>query len=211
MAGYDGLALSLYDKNVLTFTDDGAHNFFSIVITDATTVTTGYTQAYYASITQTGPHSGGQISAFAADMTLGGVNASEVSGVYIYFSETGTYTSGGTIAGFTAYFAPFASATPPANRYGVHAYSEELTAYNASGNDVAFQADCAGDGTWGAIIGCIGNNIPAYLLHIGNAPGEERMFSTGTRGNVAAAAAWLAVRVNTTTYQICLHATCPST
>lgn len=210
MAGYDGLALSMYDKNALTYADDGAHNFFSITLTDSTTVTSGYIQPFYTSITQTGATSGGQVNAFAADIMLGGVQASEISGVYIYFGETGTFTSGSTMQGFAVYFDAFASATPPAFRYGFHAYSAELNAYKASDADVAFYAGCEGDGTWGAIIGCGGNNVPAYLLHCYTSAGEERMFSTGIRGNVAAAAAWLAVKIDSTTYQICLHATCTS-
>jgi hypothetical protein len=92
MAGYDGLALSLYDKNAQTFTDDGAHNFFSITIADGTTMTSGYIQPFYASITTSGSITTGsaQVNAFAADISLGGVIGSEVAGAYIYVSGTPT-------------------------------------------------------------------------------------------------------------------------
>ena len=95
MAGYDGLAMALYDVNDQSFTDKGADNFHSITLTDATTVTSGYIQPFYASITQTGGESAGaQINAFAADLFLGGAHAGEVSGAYIYVAESGTFTSG---------------------------------------------------------------------------------------------------------------------
>jgi hypothetical protein len=211
MAGYDGLALSLYDRNAQSFEDLGAVNMFSITVSDATTITSGYIQSFYTSITQTGSVTApAQINAFAADIFLGGAQANEISGAYIYFGESGTATFGNQLSGYTVYFGSFASATVPAQRAGFHCYSEEATATNAT-FDAGLNVECAGAaGTWGSVLGTMGVTLPNYFLHIPTAPGEERMFSTGAMGNPSAAAGWLKVRVQTTNYWIALHATCTS-
>jgi hypothetical protein len=211
MAGYDGLALSLYDKNAQTFTDDGAHNFFSITLTDSTTVTSGYIQPFYASITQTGGESAGaQINAFAADIFLGGAHAGEVSGAYIYVAESGTFTSAGILSGYTVYFGSMASATPPAYRAGFHAYSEEADGYGGSGADAGLLVECSGaSGTWGAAIGVMGSTPPEFFLHCpSNVPwsATTRMIRVlGTDNSTVAAQ--LRVKVYSTEYFIPLYAT----
>jgi hypothetical protein len=213
MAGYDGLALSLYDRNAQSFEDLGAVNMFSITVSDATTITSGYIQAFYANVTSTGSKTGGnatQVNAFAADVFFGGTVTSQVSGMYVYMAESGTATmTDAQLDGYVVFLGSVGSAA--VYRSGFHAYSEEPTATNASGLDAGLIVECAGaTGTWGAVIGVMGVTKPLYFLQINNAPGEERMFSTGARGNVAAAAAWLACNVNGTVYQIALHATCTS-
>jgi hypothetical protein len=206
MAGYDGLALSLYDKNAQTFTDDGAHNFFSITISDSTTVTSGYIQPFYTSITQSGGESAGaQISAFAADITLGGTHAGEVSGAYIYFAETGTALFGGIFSGYTVYFGSFASATPPAYRAGFHCYSEEAAATIATGVDAGILVESAGQtGTWGAMLGGMGVVPPKYFLHWKDQGGTAAMFGDSL-GSTSAVRS-LRVKIYDTCYSIPLMA-----
>lgn len=210
MAGYDGLALSMYDKNVLSFTNDGAHNFFSIVVADSTTVTSGYIQPLYVSLTQSGGSSD-QINAFAADIALGGTCSGEISGMYLYFSETGTAAGFSTFNGVAVNMTAFAWATAPTVRAGFHAYSAEPTATNASLMDAAFLcSNSDSTGTWGAAIGVDGVTAPEYFLWIKDAPGEERFISTQIVANIAAATTWLKVRLQATNFWIALHASCTS-
>lgn len=211
MAGYDGLALSLYDRNAQSFEDLGAVNMFSITVTDATTPSSGYIQSFYSSITQTGGESAGaQVNAFAADIFLGGAHAGEVSGAYIYVAESGTFTSAGILNGYAVYFGSFASATPPAYRAGFHAYSEEADGYGGSGLDAGLLVESAGtSGTWGAAIGVMGSTPPEWFLWCpSNVPwsATTRMIRIlGTDNSTVAAQ--LRVKVYSTEYFIPLYAT----
>jgi len=195
-----------------TFTDEGADNFIGITVSQTTAVTSGYIQAFYANVTVSGGITApAQINAFAADITVGGACAGEVSGVYIYFAETGTFTSAHIHAGFTVYFAAFASATPALYRAGVHCYSAEASSYIGSSMDAGLLVESSGaSGTWGSMLGHMGVTPPAYFLWMLNAPGTENMIGTGALGNPAACTTWLKVLIQSTTYWIPLHASCTS-
>jgi len=195
-----------------TFTDEGADNFIGVTITDATTISSGYLQAFYTSITQSGG-SADQINAFAADITLGGTCSSEISGVYIYFAETGTAVFGGIFSGYTVFFTSFASATPPAYRAGFHCYSQEPTATNASGLDAGLLVESAGaSGTWGALLGYMGVTPPEYFLYSSsNIPWGAttrmcRILGSDAAGT-AQVAAQLRVKIYETEYFIALYPT----
>lgn len=78
----------------MSFTDEGADNHLAITVTDSSTVTSGYIQAFYTSVTTSGAYSTGstQINAYAVDLLLGGTVACEAEGMYIYVGPSGTPT-----------------------------------------------------------------------------------------------------------------------
>jgi len=78
----------------MTLSSPGADNLFSITVTDASTVTSGYLQSFYTSFTTSGSYSTGstQINAYAVDLLLGGTVACEAEGMYIYVGPSGTPT-----------------------------------------------------------------------------------------------------------------------
>ena len=180
MGGYDGLALSLYDKNAQTFTDDGAHNFFSITITDATTITSGYIQPFYASITTTGSITTGnaQVAAFAADMFIGGTLTSELAGLYIYQAASGSPTvTSANVNGVVVYMDDLGAA--PAYRAGVKVYSDAASTSIGSSLDGAFTTVSANTGCFGSMLAHKGETFPNYFLWLQN---------TGTGGMMYPAA-----------------------
>jgi len=153
-----------------SWADEGADNFISVTLTDATTISSGYIQAYYASITSTGSktqaQTGAQQNAFAADIFLGGTQAAWTNGMFVYIAETGTATiTSSTIAGYAVYLAAFGAS--PASRHGFHVFSEETSTYtDATVHDTAFHAEGAGSGTYGALLGTDGAVPPHYFLDI---------------------------------------------
>jgi len=72
----------------------GADNVLALTITDSTTVTSGYLQGYYTSLTTGGAYSTAntQINAFAVDLLLGGTVACEAEGMYVYVAKSGSPT-----------------------------------------------------------------------------------------------------------------------
>lgn len=120
MGTYDGMAVPLFGgytayasdgttafltvnatgTHDFTWTNPGADNYISVTVADATTVTTGYFQPFYANLTCTGSKSTGntQITAFATDITLGGTISCEAQGMYVYISGSGTLT-GANVSG----------------------------------------------------------------------------------------------------------------
>jgi hypothetical protein len=91
-----GLALAANSSGAfdLTAEDLGADNVLGMVITDSSTVTSGYVQGYYCSMTTSGAYSTAstQINAMAVDLILGGTVACEAEGLYIYVAGTDTPT-----------------------------------------------------------------------------------------------------------------------
>lgn len=88
--------MSVDDEGMENFTFDqpGADNMMAITVTDSSTVTSGYMQGYYASITASGAYSTGntQINGMAVDLFLAGTIACEVEGLYVYVSKSGEPT-----------------------------------------------------------------------------------------------------------------------
>lgn len=196
-----------------TYANLGADNMVSITTTNTAALTSGYIISYYTSVTATGGASGGQISAFAADLAYGGTisGTHEVSGAYFYMYESSTALAGvpSIISGVTTYLAAFGIAHQ--YRSGIACYSSETSTYNAAALDAAFMVKGVGaTGTWGSILGSVGTMQPNYFLHISSAPGTDRLVATGGVANVASAATWLKVLIQSTTYYIALHASCTS-
>jgi len=78
----------------ISITSPGADNYLAVVVTDTSTVTTGYLQNVYASLTTSGSYTTAntQINAFAVDLTLGGTVGCEAEGMYVYVASTGSPT-----------------------------------------------------------------------------------------------------------------------
>jgi len=174
-----------------SWADEGADNFISVTITDATTITSGYIQPFYTSLAVTGAYSTGscQINAFAADISLSGTPGVEVSGMYLYFSETGTTTvTSLNLAGHTVYFEDMGGA--PVARAGFKVYSAGTNV--ASQFDAAFMFISAGTGTMSSLLGFKGASDPEYFLSYVNAPSAGRMMADYSPSD----AATKALRVN---------------
>lgn len=113
MGTYEGLSVPIYgefyrytgDQTEVWFVEDdgvtnltidqpGADNIFAITVTDSSTVTSGYLQAFYTSVTASGSYTTGnsQINAFAVDLFLAGTVGCEAEGMYVYVAASGTPT-----------------------------------------------------------------------------------------------------------------------
>ena len=224
---YNGLAVPLFGESeitqqvagtdIITLTsvaDATAANHLRINATSTSALTAGYFQGAYVNMSLGGGITGGsvtQANAFATDITLSGAVTGQISGMYVYIAEgTAAVPGSGTLLdGYVVYFAPLGGGAPD-YRAGFHAYSEEPVATIGT-MDAALLCESAGAlGTWGSVIGVTGITPPSNFLYCQTALGEENMFSTGIRGDVAAAAAWLKVTVQSTVYWIALHASCTS-
>lgn len=177
-----------------TFTNLGADNYVSCTISDATTVASGYVQAFYANVTVTGSHSD-QVNAFAVDMTLGGTCAAEMSGMYIYIVDTGTPTvSSLNLSGVIVNLEDVGAAD---YRTGYKAYSNSANV--AASIDSAFYAYCSGaTGTFTSLLAVGGVTPPEYFLHQQSAAGR---FVVAYSPSTAATAA-LRCNINGTIYNI---------
>ena len=226
MATYDGLAVPLYGESTITQQVKGTDILTLATVADANTgvnvmranitatsaQTSGYIQGFYVNLDLDGGGTGGQTTqanAFATDITIDGTFSSGVWGMYVYVQEgsTGSTPAAGALAGVQTYFAAFGATMD--YRIGFWATSAETATYQATGVDGAFVAECGAAGSWKNLVVAHGGP-PSYFLAFTTAPGEEQMYSTGARGNVAAAASWLKVDVNGTVFWIALHASCTS-
>jgi len=168
-----------------SWADEGADNYISLTITDATTITSGYIQPFYTSLSVTGAYSTGstQINAFAADISLSGTPGVEVAGVYIYISETGTTTvTSLNLNGMVVYLEEMGGSV--GYRAGFKAYSDDDSI--ATSLDAAFVSVSANSGLWGAMLGHKGAQYPEYFLWCQNAPTLTKdMCVTYTPGDTA--------------------------
>ncbi len=225
MPNYKGLAVGAFGgsdiwqetdgSSALTITsvaDMTAANILGVVITSTSAITAGYTQGVYVNMRLDGGITGGatiQANAFAADITIDSTFSADVTGAYYYFAEgaSGSTPTSGRATGVVSWFAAYGASM--LERVGFIAGSEETSSNQATFLDSAFSATSGAAGAWGSLLACRGGP-PSYLLHFTAAPGEEEMYSTGVRGNVAAASAWLKVNVAGTVHWIALHASCTS-
>ena len=205
MGGYMGLSLAMHDTNAQSFVDKGAKNFFSITVTDATTITSGYIQPFYASMTTSGSitTTSSQICPFAADVFLGGTISAQVAGMYVYEAASGTpVLDNSNISGIVVYLDDLGDT--PGTRCGIQLCIAD--AHPAS-YDGFIYCRIEGSGSVTNLIekGGTATN-PTYLLKTNAVDG---MVSIGVvEGNVAAAAGWLRTLIGGTQYWIALHASC---
>jgi len=96
---YMGLALAAnsagtFDVDVVS---PGADNCLAVVVTDSSTVTSGYLQAVFSSITTSSDASyttgSSQVAGFASDIFIGGTMGCEVHGFASYITKSGTPVS----------------------------------------------------------------------------------------------------------------------
>jgi len=152
------------------WTDKGADNFIAVTLADSTAVSSGYVQAFYANVSTTGAWTGGQLNVFAADITLSGT-PQEVSGMYLYFCETGTTTTTSMqLNGIVVNLEEMGGNL--VNRSGIKIYSNDA---DCSGDiDAAFSAYCSGaSGTFRSLLSCGGNTEPEYFFEYTTAIGSS--------------------------------------
>jgi len=129
-----GLALAANSNGAvdLDVTSPGADNCLAVVVSDSSTVTSGYLQGTYVSLTLTSDASyttgSAQVNAFAADIFLDGTVGCEVEGMYVYIA------TGGTAPTLTS-----------SNINGINIYIDDLKA--APGNRSALQLHIADGNT----------------------------------------------------------------
>jgi len=89
-----------------TFTDQGGENCIAVTLSDSTTVTSGYSQAFYVNHSISGNWSTGnaQVNSFAVDLAYTGTIGCELEGFYVYIGGSGTVSSA-NISGMVAYIA----------------------------------------------------------------------------------------------------------
>jgi len=89
-----------------SITSPGTDNCVSLTITDASTISGGYLQGYYCSLTTSGSYATGsaQINAIAVDLLLGGVIACEAEAAYFWIGASSTPTvSSANVSGLVVY------------------------------------------------------------------------------------------------------------
>ena len=221
---YMGMAVPLFGESLIrqqvagtdvltvqSHKDSTAANMFAARITASSAVTAGYTQGFYVNMNLAGGMTGGstiQANAFAADITLTGTNTAWITGTYAYFCGS-PESSSAILSGSCSWFAALSDDCHI--RAGFHAGSEETAVKTAvTDHDAAFLAECACVGAWDSLLEAYGGP-PTNFLKISEVDAtEDYMYSTGARGDPAAAAAWLRVDVEGTDMWIALHATCTS-
>lgn len=123
--------LTVADSGIHDFavTSPGADNCISLVVTDSSTVTSGYLQGFYTAITLTSDASyssgSAQINAFATDLALDGTVACEAEGMYIYVYSASALTaiSSANISGAVIYLADLKGAA--SSRSGIQIHIED--------------------------------------------------------------------------------------
>jgi len=184
-----------------TWADEGADNFISVTLTDATTITSGYIQSFYTSVTTSGAYSTGntQINAFAVDLFLGGTVGCEAEGMYIYVAGSGSPTlTSANISGLNIYIADLGAAAP-GNKCALQLHMADDGV--ATGMD-AFIV-CRLEGATGATAGFVQfagtATLPEFFL-VTNSGAGGKMLRAYSPSDAATAA--LACNINGTVYNI---------
>jgi hypothetical protein len=177
---YMGLALAANSSGCFDWviSDLDADNAFGLVITDANTVTSGYIQGYYVSMTSSGAYSTGntQLNAIAVDMFLGGTVACEAEGIYVYIAGSGTPT------------------LTSSNINGINIYIDDLGANGnrVSGIQLHWADDTTGAGT-AAIYFRMEGSAPALNAFIekGGTAAKDPTYFLAANSEVASTAGWI--------------------
>ena len=178
---YKGLAVPLFGEstikqvtlgtdvlNVESLAAATGSNLFRASLSSSATLSSGYLQGFYAAVATTGVLSSScQVNAFAADITLSGTPGVEVSGMYLYFAETGTTVMDNcNLNGVVVYFDEMGDTM--SYRAGFKVYSDDDSI--ATNLDVGFETVSANSGLFGAMLGHKGALYPEYILWCQNAP-----------------------------------------
>ncbi|MGW8179189.1 MAG: hypothetical protein ACWGQW_10585, partial [bacterium] len=220
MATYDGLAVPLYGdysqytssqtaylavgtsgQQDFTFTSVGADNLIAVTVTDSNTVTSGYLQSFYTSVTTSGSYTTGntQINAFAVDLLLGGTVGCEAEGFYAYIAKSGSPTlTSANISGMVVYIDDLGGA--PSSRSGIQIHIADGNA--ASGQDAFITMRLeGGSGAVTSMFQKAGTaNNPTYFL---STNATNNMLAAGDYlGGTPASAYGMKCYVNGTVYYI---------
>src|SRR4030066_129538 len=184
----------------------GADNVLAVVVTDTSTVTSGYIQGVYVSLTLTSDASyttgSAQINGFAVDLFLDGTVGCEAEGMYVYVASNSAPTlTSSNINGINVYIDDLKAT--PGNRSALQLHIADGNA--ASGQD-AFIV-CRLEGASGAVTNFLQfagtATLPSYFMATNSGSGTKMIQAItvgGTQDKV------LACNINGSTYWIPLYA-----
>jgi len=191
-----------------TVASPGADNVLSIVITDTSTVTSGYLQGVYVSVTPSSDASyttgGAQINAFATDIFLDGTIGCEVEGMYVYIATNGTAPTltSGNLNGVNVYIDDLKAAASSVNGIQLHmadgnSHTQSAFVYmRMEGSSAAIDSMFQKAGTAAL--------APTYFLRTNNGAVTGKMIQTFTVGGTQDLV--LVCNINGSTYWIPLYA-----
>ena len=205
----DGVAITMASGGGfdITSTDPGADNIFAITVADGSTVTSGYLQAFYASITLDSDASyttgSAQINAFAVDLFLDGVVGCEAEGMYVYVASASAPTlSSGNINGINVYIDDLKAA--PSSRAALQLHIADGN--TASGQDAFIVCRLEGSSaTVNNVIQLSGTaaSKPVYFMSTNQGAASGTLIESRTLAGTQNLA--LRVYVNGSTYHIPMY------
>lgn len=180
---------------------------FAIAVTENNTVTSGYLQPFYTSITLTSDAAwstgNAQINAFATDITLDGTVSCEVEGMYVYIAGSSATVTSANISGMVVYIADLSGA--PSTRAGIQIHIEDGN--TASSQDAAVLVRLEGSSsTLTNLIQLAGTATkkPAYFLATNQGGAASTLVQTKTCGGTQNLV--LVCNINGSTYWIPMYA-----
>lgn len=173
-------------------TNPGADNVVAVVITDSSTVTSGYVQGSYVSLATTGAYTTGstQVNGFAVDLTwVGGTVGCEFSGMYIYLAGSGSPTlTSANISGLNIYIDDVGGT--PGNKCALQLHMADDGV--ATGMDAFIVCRIEGSGATASFVQFAGTaTLPEFFIKTNSAAGAKMI-----RAYSASDAATLALTCN---------------
>ena len=221
MGTYEGLSVPIFGEfyrysadqtQNLFVEDDGVHNFtvaldavggdnaHALNITSSTALT-GYDQGYYVNLTASGAGAGGQVHAFAADITISGTPTTSTwyGGMYLYIAGGGTLTNA-VVYGIYVDFVEMGSADYSCNLFLSRSNSNKATSVDTF---ILMSMQGSTPATSSAIY-FQGNRYPTYFLELASATPVSDMYdeTAGQSGDTPTGR--LAVSINGTVRYIYL-------
>lgn len=198
---YMGLALAANGSGCFDWvlSDLDADNAFGLIITDANTITSGYVQGYYCSLTTSGSYTTGstQVNAMAVDLLFGGTVGCEFSGAYFYLAASGSPTiTSANISGVNIYIDDVGGT--PGNKCALQLHMADDGV--ATGMDAFIVCRIEGSGATANFVQFAGTaTLPTYFISTNSGAGAKmlRAYSPSDAATLA-----LACYINGTVYNI---------
>ncbi len=222
MAGtMEGLGIPLYGgytttnnsgTSILTVNDNGSHDYvfadlaadncIDLVVTNATTVSSGYVQGFHINMTTTATMTGGQVNALAIDFTLGGTPGVECAAIYIYVAASSPTVTSTNAWGLIINMEDLAAAP---THYGGIKIFRNVTNQGSTVDAFMYFYD-SGTGVTDSLFVHQGSNQPEYFLKTLSAAPSSGMVQTIVVSSGDSSTKALRVSDNSTIYFIPLHA-----
>ncbi len=223
MGTYEGLSVPIFGEfyrysadqtQNLFVEDDGVHNFtvaldavggdnaHALNITSSTALT-GYDQGYYVNLTASGAGAGGQVHAFAADITISGTPTTSTwyGGMYLYIAGGGTLTNA-VVYGIYVDIVEMGSADYNCNLFLSRSNSNKATSVDTF---ILFNMQGSTPAT-GSCMYVAGNRYPTYFLELAAATVVSDMYDEDAGDQADAGVGNLKVSINGTVRTIRLFA-----